>query len=52
MMRSGRSEAIFSNWKPSAALSTVGFASPSASCAQGHTAYGWSPYHSVVAIGV
>ncbi len=34
------------------AFSTVGFASPSASWAHGHTAEGWSPYHSVVAIGL
>ena len=51
MMRSGASSAIFSNSKPSVTLSTVGLASPSASCAHGHTAYGCSPYHSVVAIG-
>jgi hypothetical protein len=51
MMRSGRSAAIFTSWKPSAALSTSGLASPSASRAHGHTAYGCSPYHSVVAIG-
>ena len=51
MMRSGRSDAIFSNSKPSAVLSTVGFAPPSSSCAQGQTADGCSPYHSVVAIG-
>ena len=38
MIRSGRSEAIFSNWKPSLASSTVGLASPSASCAHGQTA--------------
>ena len=52
MIRSGLSVAIFSKSNPSAALSTVGFASPSASRAHGHTAYGCSPYHSVVAIGV
>ena len=51
MMRSGFSPAIFSNWKPSATLRTVGFAPPSCSWAQGQTADGWSPYHSVVAIG-
>ena len=51
-IRSGRSVAIFSNANPSAALSTVGFASPSASRAHGQTACGCSPYHSVVATGV
>jgi hypothetical protein len=40
MMRSGSSLAMRSNWKPSALLSTVGFAPPSLSCAQGHTAEG------------
>ena len=51
-MRSGRSPAIRSNWKPSLASSTVGLASPSSSWAHGQTAYGCSPYHSVVAIGL
>ena len=52
MIRSGRSAAIFSNGNPSAALRTVGFASPSSSRAHGQTACGCSPYHSVVAIGL
>ena len=52
MMRSGASDAIFSNAKPSVAFRTVGFASPRAFRAHGQTASGWSPYHSVTAIGL
>ena len=36
---------------PSARLSTVGWAPPSADCAHGHTAFGSAPNHSVTAIG-
>ena len=51
MIRSGASAAICSSGSLSGALITCGFASPSAGVAHGQTAYGWSPYHSVVAIG-
>ena len=52
MIRSGRSAASFSTSNPSELSSTVGLLSPSASRAHGQTAEGWSPYHSVVAIGL
>ena len=51
MIRSGVRAAICSSGSLSGALITSGFASPRAGVAHGQTAYGWSPYHSVVAIG-
>ncbi len=51
MIRSGVRAAICSSGSLSGALITSGFASPSAGVAHGQTAYGCSPYHSVVATG-
>ena len=51
MMRSGSSAAIRSSSNPSLVLSTSGWASPSSSSAHGQVANGFSPYHSVTAMG-